>query len=677
MSQTGANAEDSIFQGISAADISEQAAIIALEQSAAIEIEKMGGFSEVEQAEFCRVISEQFKALKQAGILYQDHAALYEAIGEYHFFAKELAETFIAFIGAGIHYQKNSDIYKYVIHSPYLAPNFPKVLGALKESVFTFQDDPEIYRAVLMNPMLADRLISRFSDLKQAGILYQDHALLYKAIVEKFKYGPELIAAFVKLYVAGILKQGQSISLCCQTIIENPDSANDLATTFVSLKNAGLLYQDYPELFQVIIQGIIKKRVCVLADAVEASIVLVKAGFSYQNHTKLFEWLVINKYSCKRVALAFISLIEANISFSDNIDIYNKVAHVIFEGNLELLDALCILSKHLKFPECFTTKTLVEYPELMAKIISTLIAAKFCPTLHQKVFRTLISKLNHEKVEPISILDLIDKLCRFAEVNELDDLAALENIIETYTSINETLSFGPLNKNESTRKIEQLLEKLSDKNIFDKAMWEYKNESYFVTLDDGASYNLSLLIKNANLCHLTLSDKLIRKLGIILKDIIKNEAWVETSEESVVKLLPPEQQAAITIYTSICHKKINLLFRGEKLEYAADDDDYIVTKKDDHLIPANFIVGCLLNDALNKLNGLVDNKRPQVRLFEAAARRSDSNPHEFVTKHLQRYLNKITEGKYKKELFNVISELTTLIFYDGILVRKESSRQKI
>ncbi|MBS0636265.1 MAG: hypothetical protein JSS12_02045, partial [Verrucomicrobia bacterium] len=537
----------------------------------------------------------------------------------------------------GILYQDNPLIYELLVQNIDHSNSLADCFVMLKQMSMLYQGHA-LFDVVVQNPKRSIELFEAFKTFKEAGLLYQHHPLLWDAVVKNYYYAHTLAVAFMRLHKAGILYQDHSISLCCQAIIEQPDLADNLSKAFASLVNVGLLYRDHPELYQAIrdassncynlatvfinlnaaglthqdhpelYQAFIKKHSYTSDGTVEAVIVLEKAGFRYQNHIELFAWLLSStNYAKSQVAIAFIALLQAKISFSANIDLYTKVADEIAFGNNKPYNTLLFLEeKKLNFPECYTEKTLITHADLMKHVINKLLAAKFSPTLHQNIFRKVISQLNLEKVDPLNILHLVDKLCRSAEVNAADDLAIFDTIIETHTTLHETIEFGPLNKNESTRRIEKLLEKLSDKTVFDKAKWVYENESYYVTLSDNSSYNLTLLIKNANLSHLTLSDSVITSIAALLKGCVVDSAWNETSENPIVKLLPPAEQAAVNIYIMNYYKNINLLFRGEALDTKAE----AITNTPSQLISANFLLGCLLNNAVNKLPHLVDELKP-------------------------------------------------------------------
>ncbi|MCE5293626.1 MAG: SidE phosphodiesterase domain-containing protein [Chlamydiales bacterium] len=458
-----------------------------------------------------------------------------------------------------------SYIDKSYIYTPSSAPSASDDTGleraalVLKAAGFSKDEQALLNELILKNALHRAAAAARaFVSLKDIGLLYSDHADIYKAVSE----------------VPGLLYE------------------------FVGLTKAGLTYQNHIELYRAIVE----KRAFFVEGQAKAFIIFEERGFSYQNHVALFDLFLSKGHSDPDIARCFVMLLKLGISN----DLCSKLADKLLDAKKFTAVLFLLADNEIVFPECFTEKTLFEHLELMLQVMRKLTAVQFSPSVYANVYRKVVAKLNHEKVDSFSILHLVEMLCCFTAAHEKADPAVFDALIDTHTSPLETLSFGPLNKNEATKRLEQLLEKLSDKNVFDKSRWGYENECYFVIFADGTTYNVSLLIKNANLSHLTLSDELIVKIADLLKNIVIKDAWKEGSQNPIVKLLPPAQRVAVRIYIQDYYKNINSLFRGEKPDTTASK----LTNHESEQVAANFLLGCLLHDAVNKFPHLVDEKKP-------------------------------------------------------------------
>ena len=78
--------------------------------------------------------------------------------------------------------------------------------------------------------------------------------------------------------------------------------------------------------------------------------------------------------------------------------------------------------------------------------------------------------------------------------------------------IDQTITYGPLNKSISTKKIESLLEDLSRTKLDDIYMWFDESEGYLISSKDIPEKNITLLLQCANLGHIHLSNNTISGL---------------------------------------------------------------------------------------------------------------------------------------------------------------------
>jgi hypothetical protein len=220
----------------------------------------------------------------------------------------------------------------------------------------------------------------------------------------------------------------------------------------------------------------------------------------------------------------------------------------------------------------------------------------------------------------------------------------------------DDLMQGPINKTDATRLLEEILEK-----IHENSQIRFEDGDYILTLEN-EDINLSLLINNANLSHLTLSPELIQRLEKVLfncelqllplspTDIVFQLLIDGTVEHPLFKLLPSIQEKAFIIYCIHGSRNINQFFRQEHLtgRRLVDNDN------DSKERLAAFILGCLINDALNKIPSLADNMLERQMLNQLAYH-YEIQIHELDTDEkykvfLDKALSdgKITQGQYVK-----------------------------
>ena len=179
----------------------------------------------------------------------------------------------------------------------------------------------------------------------------------------------------------------------------------------------------------------------------------------------------------------------------------------------------------------------------------------------------------------------------------------MKNIKESKT-IN-LIDEGPLNKSISTYKVTKLLDDIANAPIENILFFYDEIEGYIIQLlPDSLKINLTLLLKDANLSHLTLSQELIERLGEKM-DAITQDGKFNQTESALLNALPQASQRAIQYYTAEKYQNINRLFRGVAPDKSTNYvwlQPYDMYEKQNLLI--YFICGALVNDAANKLQVL-------------------------------------------------------------------------
>ncbi len=257
---------------------------------------------------------------------------------------------------------------------------------------------------------------------------------------------------------------------------------------------------------------------------------------------------------------------------------YEKTGHLLLTSDAMLMRCISILEYHRYFMEL--------HPEIFIKLFS-MFNEENTPYF---LIATLVERLCCDKTVMASLyVDEADPPQRFAKINGLIS-----------TSLFDNLAAGPLNKSEQTKEIERILKRLSQKSVFVKTQITYRDQQYFIKLPSENEINLSILLKNANLSHLSISTQVIDRIGAILKPLVKE--WDDTeSKNPITNLLHPVERSFAYLYFGYAYYNVNAFFRSEPL----GENRLLEDSKIKFIHHANFIMGCLLNDAINKLPALV------------------------------------------------------------------------
>jgi len=166
----------------------------------------------------------------------------------------------------------------------------------------------------------------------------------------------------------------------------------------------------------------------------------------------------------------------------------------------------------------------------------------------------------------------------------------LLSIAESYFNAKH-YTYGPLEKTFATFEIEKLLKKISKLEVLsEKHVVVSKNllDDYILKINN-EEFNLSLLLRNANLTHFTLETKEVEKLAKLIPSEFKYKS-PEITNDNIFKNMHPILIKAIANYTHIPYQ-MNAFFRGELL---FED----ISNK----ILEYFIFGCIVTCAINTMS---------------------------------------------------------------------------
>lgn len=246
------------------------------------------------------------------------------------------------------------------------------------------------------------------------------------------------------------------------------------------------------------------------------------------------------------------------------------------------------------------------YPDFAQYIINNLII--FNPKHHAALFDDIFSLLTVSDLKRSRIIRAVNKLVQYAGKNVI--LTPIEEgFIRQKKELNALLkeefifSECPLNKASATYEIEYILKEIAECNgegvRLDYTDWH----CYVLTFPNQKTINLSLLLRNANLGQLELNDSLLNSIDKMIKSIYsEGDEMLGRAENTVQALNDCLKKALYTYIGNYRYKNIGCIFRAEAL-----DDKFSIIKVAEHKNKEAllcFILGCLINDATNKLNSL-------------------------------------------------------------------------
>lgn len=209
----------------------------------------------------------------------------------------------------------------------------------------------------------------------------------------------------------------------------------------------------------------------------------------------------------------------------------------------------------------------------------------------------------------------------------------------------ENLPQGPLRMTRSTRRCEGILSTFALNLVEDVHVQQDNLDEYIMSIRFKTALgksvdeiiNLSLLLKNANFSHLSLSDPQLASIDQQLTLMYPEWSANPNKGEGPLALLPLSLRKALMFYTDDdkYYLDINRLFRGQKLKGSRLANDEEISS---NYILTCFLIGSLIQIAINRLPLLLN--EPQIYREEKA-----------LLSRLMKDLRKIkTAGEYQRLL---------------------------
>lgn len=592
-----------------------------------------------------------FQNLSERGIDCYSNVSLTKAIIINSHWGREINDAFVQLKEMHIDYKNDTAFSIKVINEGLLATCIPLSMEQLAKAGFSCDKDSEIYGAIFRQDCT---LPDKIALLQKEGVT---SSAIYKKVMESYYTLEELIFTINFLKENNISFQDElgffeEKTVCYSSLL--PDVFNEFNLAGIDIANNSDLQNE------AILNAYNAQY---LMDAI---IKLSEGGIKQK---ELYHLLIKADQYAPELSETYIDLYEAGIYYADNQQLFEEICINIeeYESTIDTFHFLLGLKlNYSQYPWFYTVNTLIKHNSLIEDMINLLCKAGYDLHAHQLLFKMIVTFINDGSLLVVS--EIVKALCDYAAVNKLVDaqhcspqkqINELIKLITDKSQETPLLAFGPLNKNESTIGIEKVLEMISNENVFNTAQFCFYNEFYYIVFPYNQIINLSILLDTANLTQITLPNQLIDKLGGLVSKFVSE--WDVATDNQAIAKLPASQRAAFNLYLNYTYKNINLLFRGEKLDNDVSTDlKWIVTKPEhrDKLIAVNFILGCLLSDAANKIDNLCERNNNEVILD----RKEDLTQEEISQRIVNpsRFPNALTSFSLFKEGSNEISIKKTI-----------------
>jgi len=608
---------------------------------------------------FPHILAFGFKTLIKSDIPYSGNESLYLLLTSHSGYADKFASIFKVLVDAGMPFSKNKPLYQELIEC---SPNADKLaLGfkTLVEAGIPLLSNNSHYKALIKHSSNADKLALGFKTLVEAGIPLSSKNLHYKALIKHSSNADKLALGFKTLIEADIqfssknshykklskllithsfnadklalgfkilAEAGITLSpgnkLLYKAMINASGYADKLALGFKTLAKAGVPFPDNKQLYQTLINK--SSYIDKLALGFKT---LVEAGIPLSSDTLHYQALIKRPFEADTLALVFIGLAKSGVPYQSDEKLCKSIEKnpsiLTTKQTLNLLHYFGIhFSVH---PGFFNINLLVTHVKWSSHILSELKEVGCTLSAHGEIFNLLLTQLSAEHLGLQNLLGMIKRLSNYTKINKLpsssdaDYKYQLKKLTDILKQEGE-LMMGPLRKSEATVEIEKLLGEIA-RGVNHASISYNAQEHYILHLRD-KNINISLLLKSANLSQLSLDEDIIKNLGLFLGRLTIFSA--ERVIDKIVKVLPEVQQIAISIYLSERYTNINRLFRSEAFDISPEYVFNVAEPGKDRLIC--FILGCLLNDAANKVGSLAEAagfEPSSVALFDRGERLSD------------------------------------------------------
>lgn len=540
-----------------------------------------------------------FKVLDEVGITIANHQDIYQSVIDNVHVAIILAPMFniLKDAGAGVEHKA---LFQSAIRHSHTTDSLAQVFQKLMEAGATVIEHEDLYQEAIKQSKHASKLARALSVLESIGGTVDKCKPLFFRTIQSAFFADQLAIAYESINSAGgMLLKHQDLY---RQVSGRPHDANRIAAVFDSLIDNGIRITDHEDLYKEVIT-----YSYYLGRLNQAFEIIKDTGIKLAEYVNVCRAMITNSKKSAKYAITFRTLHEIGIMAADQ-EFYQR----LINNPWKQIDKITQIIKALHDSEI----NVVQYKEISQSLLNGTIEeldllfltfrqlrqAGFVRENYVYLYQLFLERILNSEHSIYTTMKLLNRLCGYAgEKNRVMEEPELRHIISETTR--SEVSYGPLNKTECTYAFEALLQRIAAVQDLKDIQMSFKAEvGYLISLYEEEPIDITLLLRYANLSHLTLSDEVIKRFGEIISKL-SNEKITEESPgnaRDALSKLPEASRKAINYYTGYYYKNINRLFRGERLSEKARYVWLIPVEGSDNLL-FNFLCGCLINDAANKL----------------------------------------------------------------------------
>ncbi len=548
-----------------------------------------------------------FETLKRYGITPQSHATLCDTAIENSFYSARFPAMLDALHTVGANPNRHADTYNALLQQAprsHYALQGIQVLQALGVDFINYE---YTYYNLIIDIQLWPDVHHAIKALQKLGGTWQAHTALFSEIIFAAEYASQVPSVLSLLKQNGInINDHSEFAYTC---FENIAHSAIFQELFNTLRRCRASIAKHAPLFEVAFEN------CMNGHAI---ITLFKAlhhhGANPTDHLDLY--ILCAKHACMHQALLrqFNAFKACGLSPTHHHSLYTSLLGYTTSDEASTIDATLelLMDMNLLSPKTqWLLNCVFKNPTHMLHLLSSLEEAGFSVPRDSSIYLKLLEQL---QLSLEVTTRLLNACCAYARSHQWPSITARthpQHLQALNAQIDDILhprySYGPLNKSTATHQLERLLKNITSRPLKETSLHYTPASGYVLTHSNkrgpSTTVHLNLLLNEANLSHLTLSNDLIRKIGDVMVSLKHSELTYDYSPNSFVKLLPIVSQQALSYYTGEAHKNINRLMRGELLDKDADYHWLTPTMGRNNLL-LHFLLGILVNDAANKLTSL-------------------------------------------------------------------------
>lgn len=551
-------------------------------------------------------IQPVLQTLVQLGINAETHTDIINAALNQDETSESMSELLMLLKKTGATFDNRPDLYMLALENGENATSLLGVLTTLNELGATSETHHELFTCALSITEESNGIPDVFRKLNELGLSIQEHSNLYLSVFNQHYHAEKILEGMQSFSPEAGESEVNSYARQTALLLEQPGHANNMIILIRVFESLELSVGDNQDLFYACGSDLENMRH--FKYAFEK---LKDLGIRIPENTDIYMTVLECKASAYHLPDSFQHLTDcgatipehlkhflAAIKKSESSEHFHHVMTFFEEKGITLEDDEEIISASLADAELAET------------IIKQLQSSGFTYELHPHIYKRLLSEINQPNISVQATHKMLVNLKAFARKSPLitetgeafsQQQMKINKLLDEIT--NRKIMYGPLVKGRATKKLEHLLTKLVDIPVEQITMSYDEFDGYTLAIEGEAPVNISILLKHANLSHLILSEELVDKIGHLITQIGPFNSPKEQSS-ILLKLVPTATGKALSHYISQHYKNINRLFRGEELIEDRAEYVWVAPGRGSPNMLINFLSGCLISDAANRLVNL-------------------------------------------------------------------------